>query len=145
MPDTAALRARDAATAEAIARFGEDNLEAILEVYRAFADRVDYRELVSWTLKDPLEDLLLPLFLRALVEITKTLDLGRLAEEMKATKADRAALAEEIVKALNETVRVASGSSYYDGVNDTLALLRGVDPQALLEANVAKRKERLGW
>lgn len=87
MPDTAALRARAAATAEVVARFGHGNLEAILDVYRAFAGRVDYRELVSWTLKDPLEDLLLPVFLRALVEITKTLDLGELAGRLKVYEA----------------------------------------------------------
>lgn len=57
----------------------------------------------------------------------------------------RAELAEEIVAALNETVRVASAPSYEGGVNDVLALLRGVNPQALLEANVAAGKARLGW
>jgi len=95
-PDTKAQRARearsphtgDAATAEVIARFGQDNLETILEVYRAFADRVDYRALMAWTIKDPLEDLLLPVFLRALIEITSGLRLGELAQELAAARSE---------------------------------------------------------
>jgi len=86
MPDTKSLTARDAATAEVVARFGQDNLEAILEVYRAFADRVDYRALMTWTIKEPLEDLLLPVFLRALIEITRGLRLGELAQELAASE-----------------------------------------------------------
>lgn len=96
--DTKAQRARearsphtgDAATAEVVARFGQDNLEAILEVYRAFANRVDYRALMAWTMREPLEDLLMPVFLRALIEITKGLRLGELAQELAAAQAEHA-------------------------------------------------------
>lgn len=68
--------------AEVKARFGQENLEAILETYRQFADKVDYRALMTWTIKRPLEELLQPLFLAALVVITKGLRLGELAKQL---------------------------------------------------------------
>lgn len=104
MADTKALTARDAATAEVIARFGQDNLEAILEVYRAFTDRVDYRALMTWTIKEPLEDLLLPVFLRALIEITKGLRLGELAQELEAAQTQHVPPAGDLADTLHATV-----------------------------------------
>lgn len=71
------------ATAEVITQFGQDNLAAILEVYRAFADSIDYRKVVDWSIKQPLDDLLLPLFLRAVVEIAGRLDLGKTQAELE--------------------------------------------------------------
>jgi len=68
--------------AEIKAQFGPENLETVLGTYRKFADRVDYRALVSWTMKQPIEDLLQPLFLAALVVITRELDLGQIAQEL---------------------------------------------------------------
>jgi hypothetical protein len=72
--------------AEVKARFGQENLEAVLETYRAFANKVDYRKLIGWTMKQPVEDLLQPLFLAALVVITKELDLGSVAAELEAAR-----------------------------------------------------------
>lgn len=64
------------AIAEAVAQVGMDNAEALHEVYRAFAAKVDYRQLMDWSIKQPLDDLLMPLFLAAVVTITRELDLG---------------------------------------------------------------------
>lgn len=57
----------------------------------------------------------------------------------------RSALAAELKQQITDVGFVASGSSYWDAVNDALMLLRGTDPQALKLANVEKRKARRGW
>lgn len=64
------------ATEQVIAQIGLDNLETILASYRRFVDRVDYRALTAWQIRDPLDDLLQPLFLAALVTVTQDLELG---------------------------------------------------------------------
>ena len=72
--------------AEALTQFGQENLEEILGTYKQFADRVDYRKLIAWTMRDSVEDLLQPLFIAALITITKELRLGELAAELEATE-----------------------------------------------------------
>lgn len=76
------------AVAEVVAQIGMDNVEAVHEVYRRFAAKVDYRALMDWSIKQPLDDLLMPLFLAAVVTITRELDLGEvgrlLAESLAA-------------------------------------------------------------
>jgi len=61
---------------QVVAQIGMDNVEAILEVYRKFVAKVDYGKLMAWSIRDPLDDLLQPLFLAAVVTVTKELDLG---------------------------------------------------------------------
>lgn len=71
---------------QVIAQIGLDNLETILASYRRFVDRVDYRALTAWQIRDPLDDLLQPLFLAALVTVTQDLeigDVGRLLAQMQ--------------------------------------------------------------
>jgi len=85
--------------AEIKAQFGPENLETVLGTYRAFADKVDSRALVSWTMKQPIEELLMPLFLAALIVIARELDLGAVAADLQAAKAaevERDALAESL-------------------------------------------------
>lgn len=76
------------AITEAVAQIGMDNVEAIHEVYRRFAAKVGCRQLMDWSIKQPLDDLLMPLFLAAVVTVTKELDLGEvgrlLAESLAA-------------------------------------------------------------
>lgn len=67
-----------------IAEVGLANIETVLDSYRRFAEKVDYRKLMDWSVKQPLDDLLQPLFLAALVTISRDLELSELAEEMKA-------------------------------------------------------------
>lgn len=90
--------------AEIKARFGPENLETILETYRRFADKVDYRKLVAWTMKDPVEDLLQPLFLAALVVITRELDLGAVAAELQDSRSAEAQQS-ELAESLAATAR----------------------------------------
>ncbi len=61
---------------QVIAQIGLDNLETVLASYRRFVDRVDTGKLMAWQIRDPLDDLLQPLFLAALVTITQDLELG---------------------------------------------------------------------
>jgi hypothetical protein len=86
VPDTASLRDRDAATAEVLARFGEENLTVVLEVYRRFRDKVDVRKLMDWSIKEPLDKLLQPVFLAAAVVITEDLGLAELTELLRAAQ-----------------------------------------------------------
>lgn len=55
---------------------GLSNIETVLDSYRRFAEKVDYRALVDWSIKQPLDDLLQPLFLAAVVTISRDLELG---------------------------------------------------------------------
>lgn len=71
---------------QVIAQIGLDNLETILASYRRFVDRVDTGKLMAWQIRDPLDDLLQPLFLAALVTVTQDLelgDVGRLLAQMQ--------------------------------------------------------------
>lgn len=65
--------------AEVRAQFGEENLEAVHDSYRRFADEVDVKRMLAWSIKEPLDDLLMPLFLAAVVTIARDLRLGELA------------------------------------------------------------------
>ena len=67
--------------ATVLAEFGAENLEALNEVYQAFAANVDVDALLGWKLGQGMDALLLPLFRAALVAITKDLRLGELAPE----------------------------------------------------------------
>lgn len=81
----AGVQQRDA-IAQTIAQIGLDNLKTILASYQRFAAKVDHRALLDWSIKQPLDDLLQPLFLAALVTITKDLelgDVGRLLAQME--------------------------------------------------------------
>lgn len=71
----AGVQQRDA-IAQTIAQIGLDNLETILASYQRFAAKVDHRALLDWSIKQPLDDLLQPLFLAALVTVTQDLELG---------------------------------------------------------------------
>lgn len=71
---------------QVIAQIGLDNLETILASYRRFVGRVDTGKFMAWQIRDPLDDLLQPLFLAALVTITRDLelgDVGRLLAQMQ--------------------------------------------------------------
>lgn len=61
---------------QVIAEVGLANIETVLGSYRRFVEKVDYRKLVDWSVKQPLDDLLQPLFLAALVTISRELELG---------------------------------------------------------------------
>lgn len=85
MPERQGRKQADAIE-QVIAQIGLDNLETILASYRRFVDRVDYRALTAWQIRDPLDDLLQPLFLAALVTVTQDLelgDVGRLLAQMQ--------------------------------------------------------------
>lgn len=72
---------------QVIAEVGLANIETVLGSYRKFVEKVDYRRLVDWSVKQPLDDLLQPLFLAALVTISRDLELGevgRLLAQMEA-------------------------------------------------------------
>ncbi len=72
---------------QVIAQVGLANIETVLDSYRRFVEKVDYRKLVDWSVRQPLDDLLQPLFLAALVTISRDLDLGgvgRLLAQMEA-------------------------------------------------------------
>jgi hypothetical protein len=70
---------------ETLAYFGRENLEVLGDVYQVFVADVDTKALLAWTIRDPLDDLLLPLFRAALVAITKDLRLGELAGQTTVT------------------------------------------------------------
>lgn len=65
-----------------IREFGLPNLEIVLASYQRFAATVDYRKLLDWSIKNPLDDLLQPLFLKAVVVISRDLELGDAARAL---------------------------------------------------------------
>lgn len=78
------------AAAEAVVeQFGEENLAAIVEVYREFAASIDYRALMNWSVKQPLEDLLMPLFVRAVAKAVGALRLGEVQAELEVARSVR--------------------------------------------------------
>lgn len=106
------------AAEEVIAQFGRENLEAILDTYRAFVEHVDTKALLAWTIRDGIDDLLMPVFRAALLAIIKDLRLREISEQLAACPAPTPQCGATIIGLFGGTVGPCIHPAGHDGMHE---------------------------